>query len=194
MKAIPNPPVSVITFRSWVESCPDNEHWELIAGVPTLKAPATKGCRRIASNIDGLLRDAFEVHRPDLLVYQRIGLNLASIAPDYDPEPDIVVVDADVAGDECYSERFYLVAEVLDTNRKTVERKCDVYKRHPECRCVLIVDQKRLDVRLSVLERDGWTEHRLTKPEDQLVLDDFGLRCTLVDLYRGTALVLPARR
>ena len=25
--------------------------------------------------------------------YQRVGLNLAPVAPDYDPEPDVVVVD-----------------------------------------------------------------------------------------------------
>jgi hypothetical protein len=33
-----------------------------------------------------------------------------------------------------------------------------------------------------------WTERRLTKPTDQLILEEFGLRCTLADSYRGTAL------
>ena len=31
-------------------------------------------------------------------------------------------------------------------------------------------------------------ERRLTKLGDELVLEDFGLRCTLADLYRGTSL------
>ena len=78
---------------------------------------------------------------------------------------------------------------VSASDRKTVESKRDVYKRHPECRCVLIIDQKRIDVRLSLLTDAGWTERRLSKADDELILQDFGLRCTLADLYRGTALV-----
>jgi hypothetical protein len=44
-----------------------------------------------------------------------------------------------------------------------------------------------------ILSETGWTERRLTKPDDQLILEDFGLRCTLAALYRGTALV-PRKR
>ena len=76
--------------------------------------------------------------------YQRIGINLASVAPDYDPEPDVVVVD-DGDDDERYSDRFYLAAEVVSrSDRKTVESKREIYKRHPDCRCVLVIQQDRI--------------------------------------------------
>ena len=183
-------PLSIDAFRAWLESRPDEEHWELIAGVPTMMAPATKAHQRIAANLDRMLSDALEKHRPALTSYQRVGLNLAPVAPDYDPEPDVVVVDADAPGsDERYSDRFYLAAEVVSSSdRKTVERKREIYKRHPDCRCVLVIQQDRFDVGVSVLSDAVWTERHLTEPTDELILDEFGLRCTLADLYRGTAL------
>jgi len=78
-------PLSIEAFRAWVLSRPDEEHWELIAGVPTRKAPASKACRRITSNLEWRLNDALEAHRAELMAYQRVGLNLAPVAPDYDP-------------------------------------------------------------------------------------------------------------
>jgi Uma2 family endonuclease len=130
-----------------------------------------------------------------MVAYQRVGLNLAPVAPDYDPEPDVVVLDADASGDERYSDRFYLAAEVVSkSDRKTVESKRDVYKRHPDCRCVLVIEQYRVEVSISLLSGTRWTERRLTKPDDELILEDFGLRCRLADLYRGTALQPRAKR
>jgi Uma2 family endonuclease len=182
-------PLSIAAFRDWLESRPDEEHWELIAGVPTMMAPATRVHQRIVRNLDVLLNSAIEVHRPALFAYQRVGLNLTSVAPDYDPEPDLVVVDVESA-DERYSDRFYLAAEVVSrSDGKTVESKREIYKRHPECRCVLVIQQYRIEVVVTLLTQDGWTEQVLTKLTDQLVLDDFGLRCTLADIYRGTRLL-----
>jgi len=188
-------PLSIEAFRSWLESRPDEEHWELIAGVPMMMAPATKAHQQIAYNLDRLLRDALERHRPEWIAYQRVGLNLATVAPDYDPEPDVVVIDTNAPDDERYFDRFYLAAEVVSSSdRRTVEGKRDIYKRHPDCRCVLIVDQKRLDVGVALLTDAGWVERRLTNPNDELSLVGFGLRCTLADLYRGTALQPRAKR
>jgi Uma2 family endonuclease len=188
-------PLSIEAFRAWVEQRPDEEHWELIGGVAMMMAPATRDHQRIASNLERLLNDALETHKPQLAAYQRVGLNLASVAPDYDPEPDVVVISADETGDERYSDRFYLAAEVVSkSDRKTVESKRDVYKRHPNCRCVLVIEQYRIDVVVWLLSESGWSELRLGAPGDELVLDEFWLRCTLADLYRGTALQPRARR
>jgi Uma2 family endonuclease len=182
-------PLSIETFRAWLESRPDEEHWELIGGVIMMMAPATHDHQRIASNLERLLNDALEVHRPELAAYQRVGLNLAPIAPDYDPEPDVVVIGADENGDERYSDRFYLAAEVVSSSdRKTVASKRDVYKRHPDCRCVLVIEQYRIEVGVWLLTDGGWTERRLSEPTDMLILQEFGLRCALADLYRGTTL------
>ena len=186
--AIPAP-LSVEAFRIWLESRPEKERWELIGGVPMMMAPPTHDHQRIASNLERLLNDALEAHHPEFSAYQRVGLNLAPVAPDYDPEPDVAVISADERGDERYSDRFYLAAEVVSaSDQKSVESKCDVYKSHPNCRCVLVIQQSRVEVSVAVWTESGWTERRLSAPQEQLVLEDFGLRCTLADLYRGTAL------
>jgi Uma2 family endonuclease len=188
-------PLSIEAFRAWVEMRPDNEHWELIAGVPMMMAPPTKAHQQIAGNLDQMLRVTLEQHRPEWSSYQRVGLNVAPVAPDYDPEPDVVVIDTNAPDDERYFDHFYLAAEVVSaSDRKTVESKRDVYKRHPDCRCVLIIDRKRLDVRLALLTDTGWTERHLARPDDELVLEDFDLRCRLADLYRGTSLHPRAKR
>jgi Uma2 family endonuclease len=188
-------PLSIEAFRAFIETRPDEEHWELIGGVAMMMAPATRDHQRIASNLERLLNDAFEEHRPQFAAYQRAGLNLAPVAPDYDPEPDVVVVDADAPGDERYADRFYLAAEVVSSSdRKTVESKRDIYQRHPDCRCVLIVQQDRLDLSVVTLTNAGWIERRLTRSDDQLALEEFGLRCTLAELYKGTALQPRAAR
>jgi Uma2 family endonuclease len=187
-------PLSIDAFRAFVATRPDEEHWELIAGAAVMMAPATRDHQRIASNLERLLNDALERHRPDLTAYQRVGLNLAPVAPDYDPEPDVVVVGAEETGDTRYSDRFYLAAEVVSSSdRKTVESKREIYQRHPDCHCVLVIEQGRVEVGMSLWSKTGWSEHRLRELTDSLVLDEFGLRCTLADLYKGTAL-LPRTR
>jgi Uma2 family endonuclease len=186
--AIPAP-LSIEAFRTWVESRPERERWELIGGVPTIVAPATRDHQRIASNLERLLNDALEAHHPEFSAYQRVGLNLASIVPDYDPEPDVAVIDADECGDVRYSDRFFLAAEIVSASDQTpIDAKREIYQRHPDCRCVLIIAQDRYRVGVAVRTQTAWVEQQLTAPDDVLNLDEFGLRCTLADLYRGTAL------
>jgi Uma2 family endonuclease len=186
--AIPAP-LSIKAFRAWVESRPEKERWELIGGVPMMMAPPTRGHQRIASNLERLLNDALEARHPELSAYQRVGLNLAPIVPDYDPEPDVAVISADEPGDVRYSDRFFLAAEIVSaSDRTTVASKCEIYKGHPNCRCVLVVQQDRVEVSVAAWSESGWTERRLSNPGQELILAAFGLRCTLADLYRGTVL------
>ena len=83
----------------------------------------------------------------------------------------------------------HLAAEIVsESDRTFVEAKRDLYPRHEACKCVLIVQQDRLEVRVDLRTAAGWTEQVLTKPDDPLDLSDFGLHCKVGDLYRGTAL------
>jgi Uma2 family endonuclease len=183
--------MSVELFRGFVESRPDEEHWELINGVAMMMTPATRAHQRIASNLEDLLNDALENHAPTLVAYQRLGVNIGPDVQDYDPEPDVTVVDAECE-DERYSDRFYLAAEVVSSSdRSYVESKREIYKLHEFCTCILTVQQDRFEIRVDL--RTGWSEQVLKKPDDILALPDFGLRCKVADLYRRTRLV-PRKR
>src|SRR5712691_904103 len=187
-----NPPrLSVELFRAFYATRPDEEQWQLIDGAAVMMPPPTPAHQRIASNLERLLNDALEGTDPTLMAYQRLGVEIAPTVEHYDPEPDVLIVDADVGlePDKRYVDRFYLAAEVVSaSDRVWVDKKREIYKLHESCRCVLVVQQDRFEVRVDMRTDSGWKEQTFTKPDDILVLPQFGLRCKLSDLYRGTPL------
>jgi Uma2 family endonuclease len=184
-------PLSVEAFRNWAASRPDEERWELIDGVPMMMAPPTRDHQRIASNLERLLNDAIE-RMPEkktlrVAAYQRIGLNLRPFVQDYDPEPDVAVVEVARGADPRYADRFYLAAEVVSpSDLPMIDGKREVYKRHPDCDCVLVIRQDRYEVQSDLRAPDGWVRVTLNSPDDELVLPTFWLRCALGDIYKGT--------
>src|ERR1700758_2037239 len=120
--------LSVASFRAWLASRPDEEHWELIEGVPMMMTPPNRRHQRIASNLEALLNVALKRHDPAFAAYHDIGVNIVSTVP-YDPEPDVAVIRDDENPDPRYADRFYLVAEVLsDSDRDIIEAKRDIYR------------------------------------------------------------------
>jgi Uma2 family endonuclease len=113
------PILSVASFRAWLKSRPDEEHWELIEGVPMMRTPPNRRHQRIASNLEDLLNAALKRHDPSLSAYQNIGLNIVSTVP-YDPEPDVAVIRETENSDPRYVDRFYFVAEVLSESDKDI--------------------------------------------------------------------------
>jgi Uma2 family endonuclease len=182
--------LSVETFRAWTASRPDEERWELIDGVPMMMAPPTRDHQRAASNLERLLNDALErspERAPVLAAYQRIGVNLGPLVQNYDPEPDVAVVEVGAGVDPRYADRFYLAAEVVSaSDMSTVEGKRALYIDHPHCLCVLVIRQDRRSVEVDLRTPQGWTREGLSRAHDRLMLPPFGLDCSLADLYKGT--------
>lgn len=185
-------PLSVAAFRQWAKSRPDEEHWQLIDGVAMMMAPPTHDHQRIASNLERLLNDAIErmaqPRLPRIAAYQRIGVNLGPVVEDYDPEPDVAVVEVATSGDRRYADRFLLVAEVVSrSDESTIEGKREIYKRHPGCECVLVIRQDRYSVTVDLRAEEVWSRETLAAPDGRLILPAFGLQCTLADIYKGTS-------
>jgi Uma2 family endonuclease len=184
-------PLSVAAFRSWAESRPDEEHWELIDGVPIMMAPPTHDHQRVASNLERLLNDAIErlpqPHSPPIAAYQRIGVNLGPIVEDYDPEPDVAVVEVATTRDRRYPDRFFLVAEVVSpSDEPKIEGNREMYKRHPDCECVLVIRQDCYQVIVDMRTEGIWGRETLSTADERLNLPAFGLQCSLKDIYKGT--------
>lgn len=183
-----NPPMlSVASFRTWLTSRPDEEHWELIEGVPQMMTPPNRRHQRIVSNLETLLNDALKRYDPTLSAYHDIGVNIVSTVP-YDPEPDVAVIREDENHDPRYADRFYLVAEILsDSDKGVIDSKRDIYRSQPLCTCILLVRQDHMEVTLELREADGWRA-QLLHASDLLSLPKFGLTCSVRDLYRDTSL------
>jgi Uma2 family endonuclease len=181
------PMLSVASFRAWRGSRPDEEHWELIEGVPMMMTPPNRRHQRIASNLESLLNAALKRHDPTLAAYHDIGVNIVSTVP-YDPEPDVAVIREAENPDPRYVERFYLVAEVLsESDKGVIESKRDIYRAHPSCSCILLIRQDRVEISIDARAGDGWRSQVLLAA-DELVLPEFGLRCPVRDIYRDTPL------
>jgi Uma2 family endonuclease len=188
------PRLSVELFRAFYATRPDEEQWQLIDGAAVMMTPPTVAHQIIATNLHILLYHALQGHAPTLTALQRLGVNIAPPVEDYDPEPDVAVFDASAGRDpeRRYIDRFYLAAEIVSaSDRAWVEKKREIYKLHETCTCILTVQQDRLEVRIDMRANDIWGEQVLKNSDDLLVLPDFGLRCKLADLYRGTALEPP---
>jgi len=182
------PILSVASFRAWLASRPDEEHWELIEGIPMMMTPPNRRHQRIASNLEGLLNAALKRHAPGLSAYQNIGVNIISEVP-YDPEPDVAVIREDENTDPRYAERFYLVAEVLsDSDKSIIESKRGIYRAHPACNCILLIRQDRMEITVDRRADDGWVSQVLQDGRDTLSLPEFGLVCLVKDVYRDTPL------
>jgi Uma2 family endonuclease len=182
-----SPILSVASFRAWLASRPEEEHWELIEGVPMMMTPPNRRHQRIASNLESLLNVALGRHDPAFSAYHDIGVNIIADVP-YDPEPDVAVIREDENPDPRYAERFYLVAEILsESDKSVIESKRDIYRAHPCCTCILLVRQDRPEVIVDRRTDDGWRSQVLYGT-DKLVLPEFGLTCLVKDVYRDTSL------
>jgi Uma2 family endonuclease len=185
------PRLSVELFRAFYDSRPDEEHWQLIDGIAVMMAPPTLAHQWIATNVQTLLNAALKRFAPKLRAFQRPGVNLGPSIKDYDPEPDVAVIDADAINDpnRRYADRFYLAAEIVsESDQDRVESKQAVYRLHEACKCILTIQQDRFQARIDLRSETGWTERVLTSPDDPFELTEFGLRCKLADLHEGTAL------
>jgi Uma2 family endonuclease len=191
MMNTPAPPLAgnmdVDEFMAFVETRPDEEHWELIEGVAVMMAPASYAHRRIVWNLCELLNSAFATRHLDLFAYFNAGVRLPGVR-NFQAQPDAVVVPG-VAGYDLYSERFQLVAEVLSpTNRRQeIDLKLRRYGEASDNLYALVIEPREFLVEIYA-KRGNWQPAILTKPDDSIEMPEFGLRCRVAALYLGTPL------
>jgi Uma2 family endonuclease len=181
------PKLTVEEFLAFYDTRPDEEQWQLVDGVALLMTPPFVIHQLIASNLQSLLNGALQRHAPHLWAGQRVGIELLPQFPHYRPEPDVVVIDREIAFGQRHVERFYLPAEILsDSDDERIELKRGFYRGHEHNRAILLVRQDIMEVELDRRTSAGWTTETLRGAEATLRLDEFGLLCRLADLYHDT--------
>jgi Uma2 family endonuclease len=179
--------MDVDEFMAFMETRPKGEHWDLIDGVAVMMAPASYAHQRIASNLRDLLNRAFAARCIDLYAYSDVGVRSPGVR-NFQPEPDVAVVPG-VAGFDYYSERFQLVAEVLSPSntREEIDLKLRRYREAPDNLYVVVIEPREFMVEIYA-KSCKWRPAVLTRPDDAIEMPEFGLRCVVADLYRGTPL------
>jgi len=179
--------MDVDEFMVFLETRPDNERWDLIEGVAVMMAPPSYAHQRIASNLCAFLNNAFTAQGLDLFAYQRAGIRNPGLR-NFQPEPDVVVVPG-IAGYDLYSERFQLVAEILSPSntRQEMELKLRRYREAPDNLYAVVIEPREFLVEVHA-KSHSWQPVILTSRDDPIEMSEFGLRCTVGDLYRGTPL------
>jgi Uma2 family endonuclease len=189
-------------FRSYQETRPDPERWELIKGIPVMMVPPLLAHQRIADNLVRLLNDALAVHNPGRFAVSRSGVELGNVVleefgDDYRPEPDVMVLDADFEPRQRFVERAYLVAEIVsDTDHQSVPGEKEpwiaikrrLYLAHPPCEAVLLIEPLRVEIAVDLRTHQGWQTAKLTRLEEALIIPSCGLKCPVGDVYDGTPL------
>jgi|SRR5882762_8138765 len=179
--------MDVDEFMAFLDTRPDNERWDLIEGVAVMMAPPSYAHQRIVYNLCSLLNKAFEAQRRDLFAYFDAGIRNPGVR-NFQPQPDIVVVPG-VAGYNLYSERFQLVAEVLSPSNTRIEidLKLRRYREAPDNLYAVVIEPREFMVEIHA-KREDWRWSILKQPGDIVEMPEFGLRCCVVESYRGTPL------
>jgi Uma2 family endonuclease len=179
--------MDVDEFMAFLETRPKGEHWDLIEGIAVMMSPPSYAHQRIAYNLCNLLNAAFSAQALDLFAYFSTGVRTPGVR-NFQPEPDVVVVPG-VAGYELYSERFRLVAEILSPSNTPVEidLKLRRYREAPDNLYAVVIEPRKIFLEIHAKSRN-WEPAVLDKTDDTVEMPEFGLRCRVGDLYRGTPL------
>ena len=174
-------------FMVFLETRPKEQRWHLIEGTAVMMAPPTLAHQRIAWNLCELLNRAFAAKGSDLFAYHEIAIRLPGLM-NFQPEPDVVVAPG-TAGYELYAEDFRLVAEILSPSntRTETELKLRRYQEAPTNLYALVIEPREFLVEIHARSRN-WDPMILRQREDPIEMPELGLRCSVVDLYRGTPL------
>jgi Uma2 family endonuclease len=181
--------MDVDEFMAFLEMRPKEERWHLIEGIAVMMAPPSLAHQRIAWNLCELLNRTFAAQSRDLFAYHEIAIRLPGLA-NFQPEPDVVVVPG-TAGYELYAEDFRLVAEILSPSntRAEIDLKLRRYREAPQNLYVVVIEPRKFLVEVHPKNHD-WQPAILAQPNDTIDMPEFGLRCSVADLYRGTPLDL----
>jgi Uma2 family endonuclease len=179
--------MDVDEFMAFLEMRPKEERWDLIEGVAVRMAPHGLAHQRIAGNLCELLNSVFAAQRSNLFAYHEIAIHLPRVL-NFQPQPDVVVAPGS-AGPELYAQNFQLVAEILSpSNRRTeIDLKLQRYCQAASNLYAVVVEPHEILVEVHARSRN-WEPIALRRRNDPIEMPEFGLRCAVGDLYRGTTL------
>ncbi|HEY7248298.1 MAG TPA: Uma2 family endonuclease [Xanthobacteraceae bacterium] len=179
--------MDVDEFMTFLEARPKEERWHLIEGIAVMMAPPSMAHQWIARNLCELLNRAFAAQGSELIAYHEVAIRLPGVI-NFQPEPDVVVAPGP-PGYELYADDFRLVGEILSPSntRCEIDLKLRRYREAPANLYSIVIEPRQFLVEIQAKSRK-WESIFLTQPDDPIAMPELGLRCSVVDIYRGTPL------
>jgi Uma2 family endonuclease len=177
--------MDVNEFMVFLETRPKEERWHLIEGNAVMMAPPSLAHQRIAWNLCELLNSRFATQRRELFAYHEVAIRLPGVL-NFQPEPDVVVAPSP-AGYELYAQDLRLVAEILSPSNTRTElgMKLRRYREVPGNLYAVVIEPREFLVEVHAKNRN-WQPLILEQADDPIDMPEFGLSCSVGDLYRGT--------
>jgi Uma2 family endonuclease len=173
-------------YLSFLQRRPEQEHWQLLDGLAIEMLRPSLVHQQIAMNVLLALGRALD-GRADLAIVPRICVTIPNRSA-FMSEVDVAIIDSPVP-EGFYAETLYLAAEVLDTSSEDefIPLKLKRYAEHPSNLYSLVIARHEI---CAVLQsrKSGWNSIVLRSGNDVVELPEFGFRCAVRDLYRGTPL------
>lgn len=178
------PAATLADYERFVAARPEEERWELIAGVVTAMTNPTETHEQLVANLFAPLKMAMD--RAGCRTYaggmrvQRSEKRDETMAT----LPD-VLVRCGPRGDRTFVTDPVVVVEVL--SRSTMHRdrgaKFDFYRSLPTLQHVALVYQGQMQVEHYRRTPEGWTLDVLSRPSDRLAFDAVGFTVDLEAVY-----------
>lgn len=182
-----NHKMTIEEFLAFTDTRPQEEHWELIEGMPVLGPSPTDYHQIVVSNITAFLVNAKAARNASS--YPMIGTGTKVPASEKSlPEPDVMVKEHPPTGTRASDDALVLFEVLSPGNAKADQAwRRQVYASVPNCQHYVTVSLKAVEV--AAYDRaDGWKGRKLVSLAEALGLPSLGLSLPLADIYRWTPL------
>lgn len=189
-------PISIATFLTMLDRCPETERWELVDGfVVRVMAGGTQRHATIWMNIAAALRAAAGKRGCRTLLDMLVR---HAESDDTTVAPDVLVRCGPEQGTARTVDDPVVVVEVLSPSTMAYDRgtKFPIYQSIPTVAHIVLAyqDERRIEVfSRGVANEDGFEWHYAahTHPADVVALPAFDFAMTVADVYDGVTLPEP---
>ena len=180
--------MSLEEFLAW--DAPPGQRWQLVDGVPTAMAPASRTHNTVQGELGRLIGNhLLEQGRP-CMVIPTPGVVPRARSDDNFRVPDLAVTCSEYQTEEYNLDEPVLLVEVLSpSNQAETWTNIWSYLTIPSLREVLVLRSTSIGAQLLRRGADGsWPNRSTVVTDGVLVLESIGFRVELAALYRGTRL------
>jgi Uma2 family endonuclease len=184
------PTMTVEEFLAW--DAPPGQRWQLVDGVPTAMAPASRTHNTIQGELGALIRNHLLATGRPCMVVPNPGVVPRARSDDNFRIPELAVTCTGYDTEEYTLDEPVLLVEILSpSNQAETWTNIWSYLTIPSLREVLVLRSTAISAQLLRRGTDGsWPDRPIAVTAGVLELESIGLSVELTALYRGTRLAM----